>query len=278
MTLYETLTAAINAISSQGYVSPEQVEYWLTRIRDAARGSLMPEPKLQAELERALRAKYAGYVEHGGILAQHTGLPRFTLEKVKPHLRAELDRRIVASANLIKLNRAQAIDKTLQRFSGWATSVPAGGTKNTDKVEEKTRIRSSMTSLPFEERRVLIDQGHKLAANLSDTLARDGGAIAGEWHSNWRQPGYNYRQDHKERDRLIYLLRTSWARERGLVKPGPPGCYEDITACAEEPFCRCRMRWIYQISALPADMLTQAGAAAQEAVRGALAARLRASG
>ena len=34
----------------------------------------------------------------------------------------------MASAKLIKLNRDAAIERTLQRFSGWSTSIPVGGT------------------------------------------------------------------------------------------------------------------------------------------------------
>ncbi|MFP1463127.1 hypothetical protein ACLB1E_23590 [Escherichia coli] len=52
----------------------------------------------------------------------------------------------------------------------------------------------------FISRRVAIDQGHKLASNVKYLLAVQSGAIALRWHSNWRRPGYKYRQDHKERD------------------------------------------------------------------------------
>ncbi len=73
--------------------------------------------------------------------------------------------------------------------------------------------------MDFISRRVAIDQGHKLASNVKYLLAVQSGAIALRWHSNWRRPGYKYRQDHKERDEKIYLLRDSWALEQGLIKP-----------------------------------------------------------
>src|SRR5207247_2394734 len=105
------------------------------------------------------------------------------IDQIKPALHAELERRIMASADLIKLNRKAAIEKTVQRFSGWATSVPPGGTRATDKKKEKDSIKKSLKSLPFEERRVIIDQSHKFVANLNEIVAKDGGAIAGRWHS-----------------------------------------------------------------------------------------------
>jgi hypothetical protein len=259
MTLNETLTAAVNAFSLSGYQSPEQLDYWMARLRAAATAELISESQLQNMLKRSLKAVYDKQVERGAILAEHPDLPRFTLDQVKPQLRRELDKRIMASADIIKLNRDKAVEQTLQRFSGWATSIPQSGSKLVDKVEQKTAIRKSFSALPFEERRVLIDQGHKLTAAISDVLAKDSGAIAAEWRSNWRQKGYNYRPDHKERDRKIYLLKSSWARDKGLVKPGPNGCYEDITAAGQEPFCRCHIRWVYGISGLPEDMVTAKG-------------------
>ena len=60
----------------------------------------------------------------------------------------------------------------------------------------------------------------------------------------------------------MYLIRGSWAQEKGLVKPGPVGYTDQITAPGEEVFCRCSLVYIYSIRALPDDMLTAAGRAA----------------
>ena len=136
-----------------------------------------------------------------------------------------------------------------------------------DKNDTKTGIRKSLAQLPFEERRVLIDQGHKLSASLSEILALEGGAIAGEWHSQWRRAGYNYREDHKERDMQVYTIRNNWAMQKGLMKAGPCGYTDDITAAGEEVFCRCSIRYLYNIRDLPETMLTAKGAAALKEVR-----------
>ena len=134
---------------------------------------------MEQMLKDALAAVYDRLVEKGDVVRLHPGIPRFTLERLKPQLRAELDRRILASADLIRLNRKNSIEKTLQRFVGWSTSIPKGGSDVVDKAAEKKKIRKSLAQLPFEERRVLIDQGHKLRASISEIVAKDGNAIAG---------------------------------------------------------------------------------------------------
>jgi hypothetical protein len=236
------LTAAVEDMIQNGFDSVERVARWTRLIREAAERSLIPPESLDQRLRDALAETYRKMVEKDGIVKFHPGIERFTLERIKPALRAELDRRILASADLIKLNREQAVDKTIQRFQGWATSIPKGGTENADKRDTKDRVRKALAQLPFEERRVLIDQGHKLTSTISEILASDGGAIAGRWVSHFTQPGYNYREDHKDRDFRetgnVYLVRDSWAHRAGYVKPQPGvGFTDDITKPAEEPFC-----------------------------------------
>jgi len=255
----ETVSAAIADMSRYGYSSQARVDRWVKAIKDAAQREMVSTEKLQQELKRALGAIYYSQVDKGGLLTMNPGVSRFTLKNVKPKLRAELDRRIMAAANLIKLNRTTAINDTLQRFQGWATSIPLGGSMATDKSDARENVRKALKQLPFEERRVVIDQGHKFNASINSILADNAGAIALTWRSNWRQANYDYRPDHKERDKKVYLIRGSWAEEKGLVKPNKDGYYDQITAVAEEPFCRCFAEYIYSLEDLPEDMLTKLG-------------------
>ena len=259
MIFYEIITAAIKDFEANGFDSQQRLEYWTNEIRKSCGRAMITTEQLQALLNSEMHGIYTKQIEKGGALKLHSGISRFTIDKLKPKLHRELDRRIMASANLIKLNREASIQRTLQRFSGWATSIPAGGSKAVDKPEVKANLRKALAQLPFEERRVIIDQGHKFVAELNNIIATDGGAIAMKWHSHFRQPGYNYRPDHKERDSLIYLIRDSWAREQGLVKPGKAGYSDQITKPAEEPFCRCFATYIYNPASLPDDMLTVKG-------------------
>jgi hypothetical protein len=270
---YSVLTAAINDLAEHGFDSVERIAGWTRKLRNAAERSLVDPASIETQLRDALARKYSDMVDGGGLLKLHTGVPRFTIDRLRPALRTVLDQRIAASASLIRLNRDEAINKTLRRFQGWSTSIPAGGAAEPDKAQTKKAIRKSLAQLPFEERRVLIDQGHKLVASISDIVATDGGAIAGMWRSHWRQAGYDYREDHKERDGRFWLVRGSWAHNAGLVRPAPgAGFTDDQTQPAEEISCRCAYQYIYALRDLPADMLTAKGKATLERVRAAIRA------
>lgn len=275
MKFYEVITAAINDFIEHGFDSMERLEFWMKKIKEAAIRSLVPESVMQQMLQKRLGSQYAKWVKGEAILKMHKGVSRMTLRQLEPKLRAELDRRIMASAGLIKMNRESAIEKTLQRFSGWATSIPNGGSDAVERTQVKATLKKALSALPYEERRVMIDQGHKFVAALNETLAMAGGAIAVEWHSHWRQAGYNYRKDHKERDGKIYAIRDNWAMEKGLMKKGPTGYYDEITAFGEEIFCRCNGRWIYNLRELPPDMLTEKGREALKEARAKIASMMK---
>lgn len=264
---YEVVTEAVADLTAHGFDSKKRVDDWLAKLREAAEASLLSEKQMQRLLRDSMGTIYTRLVEQQGAIEHHPGVGRFTLDKVKPALHRELERRIHASADLIKRNRAEAISSTLRRFEGWATSVPEGGSKVQDKPEVKGNIAKALKQLPFEERRVIIDQGHKLTATINDVVAQDGGAIAMRWASHWRQSGYAFRKDHKERDGKIYLIRDSWAHKQGLVKPGDAGYLDEHEMPAELPFCRCFGVYIFSPRRLPEDMVTAKGREAMEAAR-----------
>jgi len=256
VTFYEVLTQAVNYYITYGFENEARLKYWLDELKNAAVKSLITPEKLQKELERSLKGAFDRLVTKGELV--NKDVSRFTVAKLTPKLRAELDRRIMASANLIKYNREESISNTLRRFSGWATSIPVGGNKDVNRQEEKKHIKKELGMLPFKERRVIIDQTHKLIANISEIVAVDSGAIAGKWHSNWRQANYDYREDHRELDEKIFLIRNSWAVKDGYVKP-KNGYTNDVVAPGEEVYCRCRYSYIYRVSQLPDEMITQKG-------------------
>jgi hypothetical protein len=263
---YSILTAAVNDMAEHGFDSVERVKYWQDQLQAAAQDTILSDAQMEAMLRGGIRAIYLRLVDRGTLLQRHPGISRFTLERLRPHLHSELDRRIMASADLIKLNRKQSVEQTLRRFAGWSTSLPPGGTAQVDRIKQKQVIRKSLAQLPFEARRVLIDQGHKLTSAINSVVARDGGAIAGRWHSHWRQANYNFRPDHKERDGLVYAVRGSWALAGGLMTAGA-GYTDQITQPAEEPFCRCAYTYLYHLRQLPPDMLTKKGQSELERAR-----------
>jgi hypothetical protein len=268
-TLQDILTEAVEDFRQFGFDSEERLLRWERLIREILEQTIRNRETLERQLREQLKTVFDRATRRGETLTKASGVPRFTLANMHTRLHGELDRRVLASAQLIRRNREEMINKTLRRFSGWATSVPEGGSETVDRREVKQDIAKPLRQLPFEERRVLIDQGHKLTSAISTTIAVDGGAIAGKWFSHWRQANYNYRPDHKERDGHFYLVRDSWAHRDGLIKPGPDGYTDEITQPAEEVFCRCRYVWIFHLRQLPPEMITEKGRAAMQGLKAA---------
>lgn len=258
-TFQEVLTEAVRDITENGYDDPARLDEWLKRLRFAAVADLPSPDEIQNRMQLAMRTVFDRTFSKTSTLKYHPGVPRFTIERLKPFARQELDRRILASANLIKLNREQAIEKMLQRAAGWMTSIPDQGSRVVDKVDVKEHIAKPIQQVKYEARRCQIDQGAKLVAAINEVVAQQNGVIAYRWRSHWRRAGYDYREDHKERDQKIYLVRGSWAHEQGLVKKGESGYYDEITAAAQEPFCQCYVVALYALRDLPEEMLTQRG-------------------
>ncbi len=267
----KVLAEAIADFQRHGFDSQVRLDRWMAALRKALGFSLPPLGGVEAALRMRLTSTFKRSVEQGALLKKHPGVSRFTLDRLSPVMRQELDRRIMASAALIKLNRDEVIEKTLRRFSGWSTSIPAGGSKVVEKGETKDKLEKALASSSFEERRVLTDQGHKLNAALSGILATHSGAIAAKWHSHFRQAGYDYRPDHKDRDYdetgNVYLIRGSWAHQKGFVKPSKAGFFDEITQPGEEVFCRCTASYITALRGLPPEMLTAKGKAELNRVR-----------
>lgn len=257
---YQILSAAVADLIEHGFDSQSRLDMWVERLRAAAPSALQPEDVLIRLLKSNLEQTYIGALKGPRLLRKHPAVSEFTIQQIKPKLRAELDRRIMGSVQLIRLNRSASIDRALQRFAGWATSIPIGGSDVASRQETKAHIRRGIAALPFEERRVIIDQGHKLAATIDDIIARDGGAIALIWHHvPEHRPAYDARPVHVARDKKIYLLRESWAMRDGLIRRGAAPYYDEVTAVGEEIFCRCSAEYIYALRDLPENLLSNKG-------------------
>ncbi|VWB07348.1 hypothetical protein [Burkholderia lata] len=258
-TFQEVLTEAVRDISENGYNDPARLDDWLRKLRFAALADLPTPEEIQNRMQLAMQTVFNRTFSKSSMLKYHPGVPVFTVDRLKPYAREELDRRIRASVNLIKLNREEAVEKMLRRASGWMTSIPDQGSRVVDKVDVKEHIAKPIQQIKYEARRVSIDQGHKLVNAINTVVATQNGAIAGKWRSHYKRAGYDYREDHKERDSKIYLVRDSWAHDQGLVKRGEAGYTDEITQPGEEVFCQCYWVWIYALRELPEPMLTIKG-------------------
>lgn len=254
----KVLSEAVSWFTEHGFEDQAKLDEWMERLRMAADSNMMSVADASRILHLSLLSQYNRTVRRGGWKKYHSGIASFDIRQIDPRLRSVLNARIVASAQLIKLHREENILKILQRFSGWATSIPAGGSRKVDRRETKREIAKSFYELPFEERRLSIDQGHKLLAAINQTIAEGAGAIAVRWR-HIHQAGYNGRPAHETRDNKIYALRGNWAIKAGLMKKGHNPYYEDTEQVAEAPYCRCFTVALYDLNDLPEDMLTRKG-------------------
>ena len=266
MSFRDLLAAAVQYFTLHGFAEPHVLAQWMARLRDAALGELPTPKQVDDHSRRAMEATFKRALTYAALKRRHPDVSRYTIDRIKPQLRDELTKRVMANAELIKLNRQAAIEKTLQRFSGWATSVPEGGSRITNRTDVKEDVIKSLKQLKYEERRCNIDQGHKLVAAIDAVVAKETGAVAMKWRSHWRDSHYDYRPDHKERDGKFYAIRGSWAAERGLINKGA-GYADDMTQPGEEVYCRCYAVYVTGLRGLPDDMLTAKGREEYERAR-----------
>lgn len=234
---------------AHGYDSASRVAFWADQLETAARSQLGSTAEAEKNLREALNSTFRRLVDKPSVAG------RLAVERIKPALRTELDRRVLASTNLINLTREEALLANRRRFLGWATSIPAGGSGGASPEE----IRHSLNELPRVDRKIVQDQSAKLASNISGVVADAGDALAGRWFSNWKVPGYKFRENHKHRDGEVHLRRGSWALVEGLIKKNGMEYTDEIEAPAEWPYCRCRYIWIYNLEDLPKEFLTERG-------------------
>ena len=266
-TFRKVLADAVRYFAQWGYENPDVLNTWILKLRLAAEREAGSLPEKQKKLAQSLSRIFGQMIRKGRLLERaNPHVSKVTLQMIAPSLRSELDRRILASADLIRLNRTRAIEETLQRFSGWASSVPPGGSGSMSLRDVSSHIAKPLQSRTFEERRLAIDQGHKLVANVNHILALQSGAIAMKWR-HVHQPGYDGRPEHIARDGQIFLLKDSWAKEKGLVRKGPNPYYDDIDQVSFLPFCRCWAEFKVSLSELPDEMLTKKGKALRDQTR-----------
>ncbi|WP_253192102.1 phage minor head protein [Burkholderia cenocepacia] len=104
----------------------------------------------------------------------------------------------------------------------------------------------------YEAQRVAQDQGHKLAAGISESIAVANSAVAATWETHYTK---NPRETHAKRDGIVYVYRDSPAIQTALVngwiKASACEWLEDLPEVpGMEINCRCTFSYIYTISAL----------------------------
>ena len=260
-TFRELLAEALAHFAEVGFGSESDLRDWVMRLQAALEAELPTDRELRSALSAALEKAFARE-QKTGIFRKVPGVTRFTIDRVAPRLRAELDRRIFAGLDLIRLNKKAAVEKTLQRFTGWVTSVPHGGSAETDLRSVGTEIRKPTARLKFEARRVAIDQSHKLVSAISAVVAQQEGAIAAVWNDRGEHDhGYDARPEHLARSGELFLVRDSWAMDEGLVKKGGHQYTDEVEQPGELVYCSCYWTYLTSPRRLPEECLTEKGKA-----------------
>ncbi|MHB8406228.1 MAG: structural protein [Gammaproteobacteria bacterium] len=255
------LLEALKEFQDRGQWSEGELQSWLLRLHAALELDLPADDQIRRDLSTWLGKVFHRDVYGRGIAKRVPGVSRYTLSRIAPSLRAELDRRIFAGVDLIKLNKRAATQKTLQRFSGWVTSQPTGGLPPRNIREVAAEIAKPAAQVRYEARRVAIDQGHKLSSAVAHVVAMNEGAVAAIWHDRGQYDrGYDARPEHLKRSGKLFLVRGSQAIEDGLVKRGGPYT-DEVTQPAFEIFCSCWWQFVKSARALPDELLTEKGRA-----------------
>jgi hypothetical protein len=255
------LLEAIREFSTRGYVSESDLQQWTARLHAMIESELPTDEESREILAGILGSVYAREYR-SGIARRVPGVSRYTLDRVAPHLRAELDKRIFASADLIRIRKKETVEKTLARFSGWASSVPPTGTFDFSPRALSKQITKDLVSFKFERRRVAIDQAAKLSSNVASVVAMNNGAIAAIWHDVGKDfHAYDARPAHLKRDGKLFLVRDSWAITEGLIRRGATQYTDEIEQPAEFVYCQCWYEYVVHIQDLPETMLTAKGRA-----------------
>lgn len=253
MALRDIVGSAVKDMLARGF-SLDRLRAWIALIRQAAEVKTQPP---YAWLDARLRTALRRALTPNSIKRSHKGLVRFGVEQIEPAFRSLLAERIRASAELIKLNREQRIAQTLDRFAGWASSVPVNpAPASVRKVT--THIAQPVDSHSYEVRRVAIDQGHKLAANINAVIAQQNEAIAFVWHDHGNvDKRYHARKAHLARSGKVFVVRGNWALKEGYMQRAGHQYTDEIEQPGELPMCRCWVTYLYAPSELPADMQTE---------------------
>ena len=256
------LLQALKEFALHGYRNETHLQEWLMRLHAALERELPADAWVRTQLAGVLDRIFRRDVVNGAVMKRVPGITRYTLDRISPSLRAELDRRIFAGIDLIRLNKRAATQKTLQRFAGWVSSVPRFGSATTDLRAVASEMAKPVAQVKYEARRVAIDQGHKLSAAVAHVVAQEAGAIAAIWHDRGQYDhGYDARPEHLKRSGKLFLVRDSWAISGGLIKKSGLSFTDSIEQPAELPYCSCAYEYITTPRDLPTELLTAKGRA-----------------
>lgn len=147
--------------------------------------------------------------------------------------------------------------------------VPMGGTKDKEVKSRIGEIKKELRTLEKWDRLFYVHKAMCFPAEVEFLFSLESNPIAAIWHYNPidEQTDYPKNYYHKQRNELVYAVRGNWAITKGLMKVGPNGYLDEISRPSQEIGCMCHLQWLYSISRLPTNMVTEKGVSELKRVR-----------
>lgn len=247
----------LDNLSEQGF---EQVSGRITsRINDYFKKVLQK----QTAYFRTNFRKAFNYHRNKGLVDNHRGISRFTLDKLGPRFQNLYMTQNLSSIELIKSQNAENMNKLRNRFVGWITRA---ATTNKQELFEQTKIPRNDKKLRF----ILRDQTNKIASNMDHLVASEAKAIAMQWKtrqdnkvagkpggvneviSNPKMHGNHW----KRKDKFYWI---PGKHEHLLNKSKFEGSTKDLKdGLPGQPIgCRCYAKYFYDVIELPKDLVAE---------------------
>jgi hypothetical protein len=147
--------------------------------------------------------------------------------------------------------------------------VPIGGTKDRAITGQVSEIKEEIRQLAKWDKLFNIYKAESFPSEVEYLFALEGKPIAAIWRYSEADEQGEYRKtySHKERDGRVYVVRDNWALAKGLMTAEPYGYIDEVSHPNQEIGCMCSLQWLYAISDLPTNMVTEKGVSELKRVR-----------
>jgi hypothetical protein len=226
-------------------------------------GIFLDNLNIEQNFSYQIKKTFESEVSNKKLLKRHSVAP-YIIAAVLYKLQDERDNRIMTATTLAKINKEKAKETVMQRFAGWASSIPVLP-QNRAKVNKVKLVRELIKpiakDLNKQDKLLANDQSRKMLSNIDSIIANEAGAIGYYWHSLFRVPGYKYRIEHKhlDLDGKFIILKDNWALKNGLMKKDGQLYQDQIEQPGELPNCRCSAIYVYKLDEIPLNCLTNKG-------------------
>ena len=252
MAFLKLLREAAKHFTQHGYTSQADINHWRVRLLTAAEQHLDPEDA-HRRIGRTLSNAFYRAIGAGRIAKKHGGVHRWSIERLEPKLKDELQRRIFASQELVEGDKRIALERIQNRFLGLATA----GANPGEAQAAASAIGKAARDAKASARMVAVDQTKKMVTAMDEVIAEDGGSIGGVWNAMW-DIERKHRPEHAARHGKFYVRRASWADSQGLLKH-PNGYMDQEDMPGTLINCRCEYDYIYDLADVPDEFLTVKG-------------------